>query len=101
MIGATACTPPQAVDEQDRAARAGLIYAKANCASCHAVERGATVSPVSLAPAFQTVADTPGMTATALHVWLRTPHEAMPDFIVPEAAIDDLAAYLASLKGHE
>lgn len=98
-LSSAACSsPPQPPTPSDRDARAGLIYAEQHCAACHAIGRGAAVSPVSLAPAFQTVADTPGMTAIALRVWLRTPHEAMPDFIVPEAAIDDLAAYLASLK---
>jgi mono/diheme cytochrome c family protein len=81
-----------------RAAQAGRVYAEDHCASCHAIERGATASRAPSAPAFKSVADTQGMTATALQVWLRTPHETMPDFIVPDAAIDDLAAYLASLK---
>lgn len=75
----------------------GLAYAQANCAACHAVTQGQSVSPNPQAPAFGAVANTPGMTRTALAVWLHSPHANMPDLIVDPAHIDDLSAYLATL----
>lgn len=76
---------------------AGLAYAEQACAQCHAVAPGATRSPNVAAPAFETVANTPGMTGYALNAWLHTPHENMPNFVVEPQHVDDLAAYLASL----
>lgn len=77
----------------------GKAYAQTACASCHAIEAGAAVSPNSAAPSFQTLADAPGMSRMALGVLLRTPHENMPNLIVDAERIDDLAAYLESLRG--
>jgi mono/diheme cytochrome c family protein len=76
----------------------GLEYARKNCASCHSVSPHEGQSIVSDAPDFVSVANTPGMTPTAIAVWLQTPHPNMPNFIIPERDIDDLAAYITSLK---
>jgi mono/diheme cytochrome c family protein len=76
----------------------GLRYAEQNCASCHAVAAGQSLSPNPSAPAFDAVANTPGMTGIALNAWLHTPHPSMPNLIVDPDRIDDLSAYLATLK---
>jgi mono/diheme cytochrome c family protein len=76
----------------------GLEYAKKNCASCHAVNPHEGQSIINKAPDFTAVANTPGMTPTAIAVWLQTPHSNMPNFIIAERDIDDLAAYITSLK---
>ncbi len=77
----------------------GESYAQANCAGCHAVLYGETESPNPDAPAFKAVADTPGMTRTALSVFLQSPHPTMPNLIVPAEDADNLIAYILSLKG--
>lgn len=76
----------------------GLAYAQEACARCHAVEAGELVSPHPLAPPFQGLADTPGMTGLALHVWLRSPHENMPQIVVAPEQVEHLAAYLDSIE---
>ena len=76
----------------------GLRYAEQTCSECHAVAHGQALSPVPEAPAFDAIANTPGMTRLALYAWLRTPHPSMPNLIVAPERIDDLAAYLATLK---
>jgi len=76
----------------------GLAFAQANCAVCHAVQTG--TSPNAEAPAFAQVINTPGLTADTLRPWLRDSHnfpEVMNFAIAPEQ-IDDLAAYLMTLK---
>lgn len=40
----------------------------------------------------------PGMTATALSVFLRTPHRAMPDLILKPDEIRNIASYILTLK---
>ena len=75
---------------------AGHAYAKKVCAECHAVERGETdyLNP----PSFQNVANSPGITERALAVWLQNPHPNMPDFILDEADMKNVIAYIMSLK---
>jgi mono/diheme cytochrome c family protein len=75
----------------------GLAYAQENCASCHGVSAG-QASPVFDAPTFEEAANTPGMTSIAITAWLNTPHENMPNFIVDPERIDDLSAYIMSLR---
>ena len=76
----------------------GRAYAEDTCAACHAIDRGVTVSPNPLAPPFQAVAGTPGMTRIALAAWIQSAHENMPQLIVSQERTDDLWAYLSTLK---
>ena len=76
----------------------GRIYADKACASCHAVAPGQTLLPNPKATAFQSVANTPDMTTMALNVWLHTSHPTLPNLIIDPGRLDDLAAYLSTLK---
>ncbi len=76
----------------------GLDYAKRVCAECHGVEKFDELSPNPDAPTFKNVADTPGMTGTALVVWLQSPHPSMPHIVVPDDVRNDLIEYILSLK---
>jgi mono/diheme cytochrome c family protein len=79
--------------------RRGLEYAQATCAGCHAILFEDIDSPNPDSPAFKSIADTPGISRTALSVFLQTPHPTMPDLIVAGEDADDLIAYILSLKG--
>lgn len=79
-------------------ATAGLTYSQTHCATCHAINRGETRSPVAEATPFQEVATRSGMTATALLVWMQTSHPTMPNLIVAPPDLDDVIAYVLSLK---
>jgi hypothetical protein len=43
----------------------------------------------------------PGMTSIALNVWLHTSHPTMPNLLVEPDRIDDLSAYLETLKSDD
>jgi mono/diheme cytochrome c family protein len=77
---------------------AGLSYAEAVCAECHAVRRGSLLSPNLNAPPFEKIANTPGVTGAALYVILQTAHREMPDLIVPAKDKADVVEYILSLK---
>ena len=49
------------------------------------------------APAFKEIANTPGMSITALTVWSRTSHSTMPNLVIDSADMDNLVAYILSL----
>jgi mono/diheme cytochrome c family protein len=89
---------PIAEAEQIGVPRKGLSYAHKVCAQCHAVSLRQAVSPDANAPTFKDVADTPGMSPTALAVFLRTPHPTMPNLVIEPEAMDDLIAYILTLK---
>jgi mono/diheme cytochrome c family protein len=89
--------PWAGAQEVGNAAR-GLAYATTACGECHSVASGQERSPVRTATPFEKVANTPGMTPMALNVWLHTSHPTMPNFIIDADRIDDLVAYIATLK---
>ena len=79
-------------------ARKGLAFAQRVCADCHNVLHNDDGSPNRRAPAFKKIANTPGMTVTALTVWSRTVHPTMPNLIIDPNDMDDLIAYILGLR---
>lgn len=75
----------------------GLVYARENCGACHGVGDG-DHSVNLAAPTFNQIADTPGMTRIALSAWMRSEHVLMPHYVVAPDDIDDVWAYIATLK---
>lgn len=96
-LGACVSEPSWTV-RNDADALRGRAYAENTCAQCHAVTPAQPYSPNASAPPFEELANTPGMTRTALNAWLHSAHPTMPHLIVEQDHIDDLAAYLATLK---
>ena len=76
----------------------GLAFAQAACSRCHAVERSERYSRDRHVPSFREIANAPGMTQTALHVWFQTPHPSMPNLILRDADKENVFAYILSLK---
>jgi mono/diheme cytochrome c family protein len=85
------------VEAQTGDPKSGAAYAKQVCAKCHAIDRTG-ISPEPTAPSFKDVANTPGMTGTALTVWLTTSHPTMPNIIVEPHDMDNVIAFILSLK---
>jgi mono/diheme cytochrome c family protein len=84
--------------QEPGATRRGYVYAEKNCTECHAIEREEWSSPEPSAPAFQQLANTPGVTWIALTAWLQRSHETMPDFIISPSNREDVIAYILNLK---
>ena len=76
----------------------GHDLARKVCAECHRVEKGQTGRKFVAVTAFQVLANNPAKTALSLRVFLKTPHRNMPDFLLTEAEIDSVIAYIHSLK---
>jgi mono/diheme cytochrome c family protein len=75
----------------------GAALAQGWCSKCHALAPGQE-SPNPKAPRFPAVANEPTATTYALRVFLKTPHSTMPDFKIPPDQIDDLVAFIHSLR---
>lgn len=76
----------------------GRLYARRICADCHNITASDAASPNRKAPGFKAIANTAGMTVTAITVWSRTPHVTMPNLVIPQDELENLAAYILSLK---
>lgn len=81
------------VGDKDR----GHAYAKKFCTDCHAIEKDDNLLLGDI-PTFQEVANSDGMSPRALVVWLRTSHPTMPNYVIPPDDIDDIVAYIMSLR---
>jgi len=78
---------------------AGRVYVSQVCSPCHAVTAEQTAQRrIVIAPDFQAIANTPGITATALRAFLQTPHPKMPNLILTPEQSDDVIAFLLSLR---
>lgn len=74
----------------------GQMLARQWCTSCHAITPGQAVN--EQAPSFAAIVRDRGRVADWLNTWLATPHEWMPDFSLSRQEIEDLVAYLESLR---
>ena len=78
---------------------AGRVFARQVCSPCHAVTVvQASQRVMAIGPDFQTIANTPGMTATALRAFLQTPHPKMPNLILNPEQSADVIAFVLSLR---
>ena len=79
--------------------QAGYTYAKDVCSTCHGIS--AEGSPLPQATRFREIADRPGITGTALAVWLQTSHPTMPNIVVEKQDMLNVIAYILDLKGRD
>ena len=78
---------------------AGRVYARQVCSPCHAVTaEQASQRTIAIGPDFQTIANTSGLTATALRAFLQTPHPKMPNLILTPEQSADVIAFVLSLR---
>lgn len=94
LLGWGATVAAQEPGDVDR----GRAYAERVCADCHAVRPGALGADRRDAASFAAIANTPGMTAMALTIWLETPHREMPHIIIEPKDRAAVVAYITSLK---
>jgi len=77
-------------------AETGRTIARQWCAGCHIVE--AAQAGGDSAPAFPSIANDPNRNPSALRAWLSDPHPPMPNLQLSRSEIDDVIAYLQTLR---
>ncbi|MEM9624894.1 MAG: c-type cytochrome [Pseudomonadota bacterium] len=92
IMSATSITAAMAADIQE-----GGKLARQWCANCHLVG-GEQVAGGDTAPTFASVAETAAERNDDLRAWLADPHPPMPNLNLTRSEIDDLLAYIESLK---
>lgn len=76
----------------------GREFAQRVCAECHAVLPEDKTSPTADAPTFKAIANTRGMSRTAIIVWFQSPHQKMPHLVLEADDLDNVIAYIHSLR---
>ena len=69
------------------------------CSGCHQVEPRAQATASDAIPSFRAVAAMPSTTSMSIRAFLSTAHAVMPNFELTNQQIDDVGAYILSLKG--
>jgi mono/diheme cytochrome c family protein len=84
---------------QDGDVAAGHAFAREACNACHMVEAEQRAPRlIAIGPAFRDIANTRGITATSLRVFLTTSHPKMPNLILTPEERADVIAYILSLR---
>jgi mono/diheme cytochrome c family protein len=78
-------------------AGAGHDLARTVCGSCHNVEPSIDTSEDHV-PTFAAIARMPSTTQLSLQVFLQTPHWPMPNLLLTHDEIDNIAAYILSMR---
>lgn len=98
VAGCASPSPQTAHGHGPGSAAAGFAFAEETCATCHAIGADERDSPHMNAPSFEAIADTPGMTSIAFTAWMRSSHPTMPDLMLEQSQVDDIWAYIETLK---
>ena len=77
--------------------RRGRALAEQWCSECHSVAPNEPAGNPAV-PDFAAIARERSATGYALRVFLRTPHETMPNFVLDADDIGDIVSYIVSLK---
>lgn len=88
---------PEAIAQEYGDAVKGAIQVQQICGTCHGVARGEASTNV-LAPNLSDVANTKGISGTAINVALLTPHYDMPNLILTAQERSDVIAFILGLK---
>lgn len=77
---------------------AGRRLAETWCANCHRIAPGGPGPSTDVAPTFQAIARMASTTSMSLRVFLQTPHANMPDYRLTREQLDDIVAYVLTLR---
>jgi len=76
----------------------GSLWRDKSVPSATPSKRVQASSPNPAAPAFETIANVPGMTAVALAAALQSSHQTMPNVMLDANQRTDITAYILSLR---
>jgi len=93
MVSAFAASA-QSAGDTDR----GRETSERMCASCHNTAEGGQSGTIDPAPPFAAIAALTSTTSISLNVVLQTPHQRMPGNALSRTEINDIVAYILSLR---
>ena len=94
IVAATLATKPVFGANEDNGERLAHRW----CAACHVVSATQRQVTTDQAPPFASIAKTPDFDAGKIALFLLDPHPKRPDMGLSRTDLQDLAAYIATLK---
>jgi mono/diheme cytochrome c family protein len=99
IVVATLAAATQSAHAQNGNVAAGHAFAREACNPCHVVETEQRAPRlIIIGPAFRDIANTPGITATALRAFLTRSHPKMPNLILESEETANVITYILSLR---
>ena len=95
-VFAAAIIAAQAAQAQD--VEAGRRLAQTWCSGCHRIDGENAKIQNDAVPSFTSIAQMPSTTTMSLSAFLRTPHSRMPDYALTQIEIENVSAYILSLR---
>jgi mono/diheme cytochrome c family protein len=77
---------------------AGRTFAMKNCSGCHVVTARQPGPNPDAVPSFESIANSSAGNQARLRVFLLTPHGQMPDLYLSRSEIDNVGAYILTLR---
>ena len=93
VLQLSTAAPAQAAD-----AKEGETLAGRWCVSCHDIGRSEKPTASDTAPTFDSIARRKDLNRVHLEAWLGHPHPPMPNLNLTRTEIDNLVAYIESLR---
>lgn len=97
-VGLAFLVPPAFAQVAQGDPQQGLALAQSWCSSCHMVSPRQQNAANDGVPSFASVARMPSTTQMSLEAFLQSPHPPMPDLKLTRVQLDDVAAYILSLR---
>jgi mono/diheme cytochrome c family protein len=85
-------------DADESNAYRGQAFAEQMCKGCHAIGKGETASPNSMAPPFATVSKSDELNPESFANWLGTAHPVISGVAIKPVIAGDILAYIRSLE---
>lgn len=76
----------------------GKTFALNACAECHVIDSVTQERANDGVPPFKAIANDNTKTEGALRIFLQAPHGQMPDFLLTRQEIEDVVAYIQTLR---
>lgn len=89
----------RAVAQEPGDSAVGKVLAQKWCSSCHIVDASQQIGTSNGAPTFQAIARMKAITRLSLRVFFQSPHDRMPNLELSHGEVDDVSAYILSLRG--
>jgi mono/diheme cytochrome c family protein len=96
LFVAVALVAAGAARAQDMAA--GRRIAEVSCSNCHLVNSSEQKAGSDAVPTFSSIARMKSTTEMSLAAFLSTPHGRMPDLVLSRTEIQNISAYILSLR---
>lgn len=89
---------PASAQSSAETVAAGRSLAMRSCSACHVVSERPQQPAVDGVPSFAQIASNPNTTPDGLRTFIQTPHSPMPNFSLSRKQIDEVTAYIMSLR---